>query len=128
MDSSIFLAQILGPYCLIVGISVLLNLDFYQKVIDDFCQNPTFIYFGGVLALIIGLLIIGFHNIWIWGWPVLITLVGWLGVIKGITLLFFPHVLTKFASFYKKNTAILIFRLILIVVIGVFLTIFGYMV
>ena len=82
MQSSIFLAKLLGPYCIIVAVGILFNRKIYQKLMEDFCKSTALIYMGGVLALFFGLLIVLFHNVWVGGWPVVITVFGWLGLLK----------------------------------------------
>jgi len=127
MGSSIFLAKLMGPYCLIVAAGVLLNLKYYRKVVDDFLKNSALSYIGGVIALLFGLLVILNHNIWS-GWPLIITLFGWLSFIKGLVIIVFPGVLPNITAFHLKSPAILVFRLVLVMVLGLMLTIFGYFV
>ena len=125
METSIFLAKLLGPYCIIVAVGVLFNLRTYQRVMEDFCKNSALIYLGGILALLIGLLIVLFHNIWVANWTVIITIFGWLGIIKGAWLIILPNTAAKFTIAYQKNTALLVVHLIIVLAIGVSLTIFG---
>ncbi len=128
MNTSIFLAKLLGPYCLIVSLGVLLNFKFYRKVMEDLLKNSALIYIAGVIALIFGLLLVKFHNVWVLGWPVIITLIGWLGLIKGIWLIVFPDSLTKITNYHLKNPSILTARLIVVLLLGLVLTVFGYFV
>lgn len=126
METSILLAKILGPYCAIVAFSGLLNLKTYQRVIDEFSANTAMIYISGVLALLFGLLILQYHSIWVFNWRVIITIIGWMGLIKGIYLIFFPGSLPQVAKFYKKSPIFLVSNLVLVLVLGVILTAFGY--
>ncbi|MCR4338047.1 MAG: hypothetical protein NUV91_09620 [Candidatus Omnitrophica bacterium] len=126
MTASIILAKLIGPYCLIVATGVLLNLKTYQKMIEDLIQNSALVYLSGIFALIVGLLMVQFHNIWVLDWPVAITIVGWLGVIKGVRLIVFPNSLPKAIEFYRNNTLYLVIRLILIILLGLALTLWGY--
>jgi len=128
MGNSIFLAKLLGPYCVIVAVGVLFNLRTYQRVMEDFFKNKALIYLGGVLALLIGLLIVLFHNIWVANWTVIITIFGWLGIIKGAWLIILPNAAGKLTAAYQRNTAPLVIHLIIVLVLGVSLTIFGYFV
>ena len=126
MENSMFLARLLGPYCLIIGVSVFVNLKTYRKMAEDLAKSPALIYLGGVVALIFGLLIVQVHNLWVGDWRVVITLVGWLGLIKGIWLIGFPNSMTKVLDFYRKNDSVWAFRLGLVMIIGLTLTFFGY--
>ena len=126
MGNSILLAKILGPYCIIVAVGVLLNLKFYQKMIEDFFKNSALIYFGGILALLFGLLVVVFHNEWVANWTVIITIFGWSGIIKGIWLIVFPNTMLKFTEVFQKKEALLRIHLSVVLALGVFLTVKGY--
>jgi len=128
METSIFLAKLLGPYCIIVAIGILFNLKTYQKVMEDFCKNSALIYISGVMALFFGLLIVLFHNVWTPNWAVIITIFGWLGLIKGAWLIILPNTVAKFTEAYQKNAALLVVHLAIALALGVCLTIFGYFV
>jgi len=126
MEVSIFLAKLLGPYCIIIAIGILFNLKTYQKIMEDFSKNSALIYIGGIMALLFGLLITLFHNVWAANWTVIITIFGWAGLIKGAWLIILPNTLTKVTEAYQKNTALLIIPLAIVLVIGALLTVMGY--
>ena len=93
---------------------------------EDFFRNTAILYIGGILALLFGLLIVLFHNIWEASWTVIITIFGWIGIIKGIWLIIFPDLVRKFSKIYQKHTSLLRVNLVLVFVIGAVLTRFGY--
>jgi hypothetical protein len=126
MENSIFLAKIIGPYCVIIAIGILLNQKMYVKIMEDFIKSPALVYLGGALALIVGLLIVLTHNIWVAGWPVIITIFGWLGIIKGAWLFVFPDTMTKFMEAYQKKASLLVVHVSLILIIGLGLSVSGY--
>ena len=84
METSILLAQIIGPSILILGIGILMNLGHYRRLVDDFAASPFQIFFAGLLGLLFGILIVCFHNVWEWRWPVIITVIGWILILRGI--------------------------------------------
>lgn len=126
MENSILLAQLLGPYLAIIGVGIFLNPKNCQQVTHEFTQSAALIYFGGVLALFFGLLIILFHNNWAANWTVIITLLGWLGLIKGACLIIVPEKIKKFAERYQGSTRPLTIQALIVLAIGVFLMIKGY--
>ncbi len=87
--------------------------------------SDSFLFFSGIIALLLGAFVISVHNIWTAGWPVVITVIGWLSLIKGIWLLFYPSLAESF-SFMFKNTSVY-FRVngILILLLGMFLLYHG---
>ena len=126
MGNTMFLAKILGPYMIIVAIGIMLNLKFYQEMMEDFFKNRALIYLGGVLALIIGFLIVLSHNVWVAGWQVIITIFGWGGLIKGVWLIVFPNSVGKLTKAYQRKPGLLVVHLLVILALGVLLTIKGY--
>jgi len=99
MYTSYMLAQIIGPVYLIVGLGLLMERSFYAKLLQEFMKSPAMMYLGGLMALIIGFLILSVHNEWRMNWSLLITLIGWLGIVKGVGLVAFP---TKFGVLMKQ--------------------------
>ena len=90
MNSSILLARIIGPTFLIIGIGVLLNPAYYGTMIKNFVKDAELYYFSGALALVTGISILLFHNIWVADWRVVITLIGWMSLAKGVGRIMFP--------------------------------------
>ena len=90
--------QILGLIYLSIGLGMLINPGFYKRMVDALMDSPTAVFFSGLMTLIAGFVLIKLSTGWSWTWPGLITLFGWIALIKGIWLLIFPKssiVLTK---------------------------------
>ncbi|MDD5618767.1 MAG: hypothetical protein PHG69_06725 [Candidatus Omnitrophica bacterium] len=128
MGLSVFIAKIIGPCYLILSIGMMANRKFYQKVMEDFYKNATLVFFGGLLALVVGLLIVLSHNVWAANWTVIITIFGWGGLIKGAWLIVFPNSIPKVMRVYKKNKNLLMMHSAVVFILGAVLTIFGYFV
>ena len=126
MENSLLIAKILGPYLTIVAIGIMFNLKAYQRMMEDFLKNAALIYLGGVLALIFGIVIVLFHNVWLAGWPVIITIFGWMGLIKGVWLIVFPNATGKLTQLYQKKPTLLKVHVLIVLVIGLLLTVRGY--
>ena len=126
MATSIFIAKIIGPYFFLIGLSMLVNKMFFLKLMDDYSQNNIFVVFGGMFALVFGLVLLQVHNIWTASWPVVITIMGWSGVIKGVWLIIFPATVCSFMQFYIKRGSLLIIHGIFACVLGILLTVCGY--
>ena len=90
MNTANFVAALIGPIYIVVGIGIFLNPNHYSKIIKEFFRSPTLIYLGGAMAFATGLSILYFHNTWSREWPVIITILGWLACLKGVHFLIFP--------------------------------------
>jgi len=90
MYNALLIASFIGPLYLAVGVGLLTSPGHYEKMYKDFMKSEALIYLGGIMALLFGLIILHLHNEWHKDWRVLITLIGWLGTLKGIGLLAVP--------------------------------------
>ena len=126
METSIFIARIFGLCYLILGAGLLFNRKAFQQVMGDFCKNAALVFFAGMFTLVIGVVIILTHNIWVANWTVIITIIGWLGLIKGIWIIVFPNTVSKFMQAYQKNENLLIIHSIGALIFGAVLTFFGF--
>lgn len=70
---------------------VLLNLGAMPAMVEDLTKFPMLIVLAGYAAFVPGLAIVHFHNRWVAGWPVLITVFGWLSVVIGFARIVFPR-------------------------------------
>jgi hypothetical protein len=128
MDNSIMLAKFIGPYIMVIGIGLLFNPKIYQKIMDDFLKNAALVYVTGLVTFVAGLAIVQFHNIWILDWRLIITLLGWNILIKGVWLIISPDTSAKMAALSAKNSKLVIIPWIVMLAIGIFLTAKGYLI
>lgn len=125
MDVSIFLAKLLGIYLLIVGVAYFFRREFFREVIRDFYNSPALIAISSVLNLIIGLLIVLNHNVWEFSWKVVITIIGYLSIVKGIMHLYFPEYGKKLSTKFVEND-IFVYSGVISLALGVYLLYHGY--
>lgn len=90
MDVSKHIAALLGPTLVVTALMILWNLGAMPAMIEDLIRFPMLIVLAGYAAFVPGLAIIYFHNRWIAGWPVLITVFGWLSIVIGFARIVFP--------------------------------------
>lgn len=108
MDTSIFLARLLGLYIALVIIGLVINRTFYQQVIDNIIVSPGLIAFQGAMALLGGLAIVLYHNRWAPDWTVLITILGYWMVLQGLVRLWFPIQFTDIIRQLRTGNAMYI--------------------
>jgi len=125
MDLSIFLAKIYGIVFIAVGLGMLINSKYYRKAIDGMLKNYGVMYLGGAMALIIGYVIITYHNFWVKDWTVIITIFGWIAFIKGIMLLVFPKAMISLSLSMIKKMNLTIWSIITLV-LGLVLGYYGF--
>lgn len=91
MEPTLFLAKVFGLYFLVVGLSMALRRKELGPLFAAFAEDRPLVYLTSVVALILGLLLVVSHNVWTGGWPLLVTLLSWLVVIKAALYLLLPH-------------------------------------
>jgi hypothetical protein len=125
MQPAVFIARLIGPAFVAVGLGVLANGPFYTALILEAVHSPTLIYFSGLISLLPGLAILNVHRSWS-GWPAIITAIGWLMTIGGVIRLVLPATSATVASdLYSKPFVLLIVALVVLVV-GAYLCFEGY--
>jgi hypothetical protein len=118
MGKSKSIAGIVGPTLIVM---VLSELKLWNPTLYD-TQIVPLVYLSGLLFFIAGIAIVRSHNIWIWSWQTILTIIGWLTILLGCVRMFFPH--AYIAQFKNDNSAF--FIEILLILLGIFLTIKAY--
>ena len=120
MTNSTRIARLLGPALIAMTITEWMNLDVFTAAI-----GPSFaphVYLNGTLLFVAGLAIVGAHNHWTRGWPVLVTLVGWFAMLGGLGRMVAP----VSAQQAGQNSAVVYASLVALLAIGVVLTFKSY--
>lgn len=126
METSQLLARIIGPYMLIASIGLFVSRDLYVKIIDDLRGQTMLMLTMGAFVLIMGLVLLQFHNVWTLDWRVLVTVIGWIMVIKGALAMIAPDILMKVANNYVGNPALLNIQAVLAGLFGAYMSYQGY--
>ena len=127
MQTSIFLAQLIGPLLLVMGLGMVVDAESYRTMAQQFLVSRALIYIAGLLAFVPGLAIVLVHNVWAFDWRVIITLLGWLSLIGGIFRLLLPQQVTVVGSAMLARPGYLTGGGIGAIALGGVLTMFGYL-
>ena len=66
----------------------------FLKRVIDYTEDRTITISTGYITMLLGLVTVVAHNVWVWDWPVIVTLAGWIMTLKGVVYLLFPRILT----------------------------------
>src|SRR6266436_268411 len=91
MSTSIFIARLIGPVMLVIGLAVLTNQRAFREMADEFLASRALLFLSGLIIMPVGLAIVLTHNIWAADGRVMITLFGWLNLIGGAARLCAPE-------------------------------------
>tara|TARA_B100001989_G_C24508685_1_gene449142 strand:+ start:43 stop:444 length:402 start_codon:yes stop_codon:yes gene_type:complete len=125
---SLLFAKAYGLYFIVVGIGLLSSPDRFRSWYEDIVSESRRVLFGGTIALIIGCFIIATHHHIVLGWPLLITLIGYWGILAGLGC----YISDNFIKLFKPmiNSSDLIYRLsgLAWALIGLFLAYQGFII
>jgi len=123
-DAQIF--QVFSLYYIAVGIGILVNPQFYKRIFEEFIERTSILYLGGVIALGVGYFIVAFHNTWTKDLSVIITIVGWLALVKGILIFICPGLMiavTKAIISKERNLRI---QAVVVIILGLLFAFLGF--
>jgi hypothetical protein len=127
MPTSIFLAKLMGPIFVAVGIGVLANVAVYRKLAEEFLKSHALIYPSGLLTMTAGMAIVLSHNVWTFElWRDIITLIGWLAAIGGAVRIVVPQKTESIGRWFLARPVSLTVAAGLWLTIGAELCFFGY--
>jgi len=118
MDTPIFLAQFWGIVFVLTGITLMINRESVVTLLK-LVQEDGMVILLGYGALMLGVAHILVYNTWT-DWTIIITLIGWLILTKGIVRLVAPHYTQRLVKFYNTPHRIRV-TLVIVIIIGIFL-------
>jgi hypothetical protein len=119
MITSKTIAGLIGPTLVAIAAGMLLNIGSFPALADRFPATPRS-FVSGILLFVAGLARV--HNRWTNGWPVLVTVLGWLFVMGGLARMLFPTGLASIAAGIGQITGAIIAGAIVLLGLGAFLS------
>jgi hypothetical protein len=119
---TVFLARLFGLGMTIIAIWILVDEADLGTIVQQLVRDRPATFLLSLICLVSGLAVVVGHQVWSGGIaPVLVTLVGWLLLLRGLVLLFLPaNLLESLADalvgarwLYFAGTVALVFGLIL---------------
>ena len=126
MQASIFIARLLGPLLLAVGAGILINPSMFRTMGTEVVRSVTLVYLFGIMDLAAGLAIVLTHNVWLVSWRVLITLLGWLLIVRGAARVLLTEKVMVFGAKAFRNKQMVPVSGAIVGILGLVLSYFGY--
>jgi hypothetical protein len=126
MQPVVFIARVIGPFFVVLGIGLLLNQQVYTDMVGQAVLVPVVIYLSGILALLAGVAMLNGYHRWTADWRVIVTIFGWLLVIAGILRIVLPTVVAALALTVTTGPTYMAVVGVIVLVIGAFLTFRAY--
>ena len=90
MQPVVFIAKLIGPLFVVLGIGCLVNQTVYADMIGQAVLVPVLIYLSGLMAFLAGVAMLNGYHGWTADWRLIITILGWVLVIAGIIRIVLP--------------------------------------
>jgi hypothetical protein len=126
---TIFLSRLIGLYLILVALFMVTHKQASVEMVTAVIHSPPALFVSGLIGALSGLAIILGHHVWSGGaLPVIVTLIGWTALIKGLLLLFLPPdaASTVFLGELHYERFFHIYVAILIL-LGIYLTSMGWL-
>lgn len=98
MEIALVSAKILGVYLVVSGLFMLFRGKTVPHLMKDFFDHPAIVYLTGVILIFLATLLLLKNNIWDGSWRTIVTVLGWLVLLKGLGYIFVPDVLSKMVN------------------------------
>ena len=83
-----FLSRLIGLYSILVSLSMITNKQATMEKLTGLLNSAPLLFMVSVIAVAAGLAMVLGHNVWKGGaLPVIVTVIGWLTLIKGVLFL-----------------------------------------
>ena len=97
---TLFLSRLIGLFFLVLSLVMALNRRSFAETAGLLIHDRPLLLILGIITLIAGLALVLAHNHWSGGaLPVIITVIGWITLIRGVVLLVVPQ--DVLASFFE---------------------------
>lgn len=97
-------AAVFSWFIFILGLSYTLQADNWVRMTEYAPDQPHRYYPMLLLMVLLGLTVVLVHNIWVWDWPVLITIFGWMVLSKAVLYLLATSVMSKIATTFMRGS------------------------
>jgi hypothetical protein len=127
MKVTVFLARFLGLFLIIESLSMLTQKPAMLELITRLIQDRPLLFIVEVLGVLGGLAMVLGHTVWSGGLlPVVVTLIGWVALIRSVVLLFIsPEAVQNFVTAIRFEQNYYLFVGISLL-LGLYLTYAGF--
>ena len=124
--TSLLMGRIVGVFLVIWALFLMARRRECLDIVDKLKDNPTALYVIAIAILPISLTLVIIHPVWVIGWPVIITIIGWALVLSSLIYLFSPRkVILQFIEHLNKPASYIMHGIVSLV-IGIYLVIMSF--
>ena len=125
MELSLFLAKAIGVGLMLIAASMLVNRKNIDLLFEAY-RSPSAVYITGIVETLLGIMMVIAHNIWVADFRLIITLIGWMLVLRGVGRTFSPSRIPRMLERFRVMDSIFAPLLVAIFLVGAYLAYAGF--
>jgi hypothetical protein len=117
--------QLWGPILVAIGLGFFFSRKYYVTIYRDLEKESFAVFFFGIFAMMLGMIHVAMHNFWGSLVEVIVSILGWGLLVKGVICVTFPGVAERGGDWAIKTG---LFRAagVITLILGIYLSWFGY--
>jgi hypothetical protein len=119
-------ARVLGPYLVAITITALARASEMRSLLSQFDAGPVWPWLTGAFVLLGGLVVVALHQYWRGAAAIIVSVVGWMTILKGVFLIAFPHPYLSIAGSAVNTGTWWRAGFVVIALVGLYLTYVGW--
>jgi uncharacterized protein YjeT (DUF2065 family) len=119
---TLYLAQALGLYVLLVGISALVAPQRWSQIMDGLAGSPALTLITGVFTFALGVVLTRIHSVLTDPLAIVVTVIGWIALAEGALLIVVPRLLMRVGQWSMRFTRV---WAIVAIILGILLGLAG---
>lgn len=122
-------ARVIGPFVALATLLISIRLPDLTGLLDDLFANAVLPWILGAMMLVVGLIIIAFHQYWRTVTAALISLFGWFVAVRGLAMMAVPSAIENGAGDTISSPGLLLAARVffgLLTAMGLWLTYVGW--
>ncbi|MES1157047.1 MAG: hypothetical protein ABUL73_04620 [Alphaproteobacteria bacterium] len=123
--ATLIAARILGPFLIIAGIALISRRDAIEAVADTLLRDDALALIAGFLSVLSGLVIIALHDHWRNFTQIIITLLGWISLLRGVAVIFAPDLVRRAIAYFVATPQIMPVAGLIMALLGLWLAFVG---
>jgi len=126
MALTTYLAELLGLYIVLVGVVMVVKPQPIRELMTAIVAQRALLFLVGALRVLLGLAIVLAHNRWSGTLPAVVTLIGWITLVRGIVMWLVPPETERKMVAYFQRSGPYYTTAIIAIVLGLWLAYAGF--
>lgn len=127
MEITTFLAQLWGPVILAIGVGIYVSRAFYTRIYTGLEKGSFSMLLFGMMTMTVGIVHVVYHNIWETLPQIVISLLGWGTLLKGVSFIILPDWVSMIGA-RLANMKFVPYAGVIMLLLGGYLTWFAYLI